>query len=191
MSDEENKASTPKERFGSKLSGVIQRLIKINAFSGLVSSALIAVVLPLSVWLGAHLRESANQVSYTLCIKIPDALSQMPFTVRHVRDGAGESPSGLAYKEDLLFPKPTSDNRSCQVLSFPRHVGIIFKIYVTYGDMNFEYVRKILEDAGYTDISSDSQPTLRKAWFINPNFIRITHGSLMLKGEVIDNFYVD
>ena len=171
---------------------VIRWLVDKNFFSGLIGAVLIAIVVPLTVWLATNVRESSNQASYKLCIKVPQTLLQMPFTVRHVRDGAGEPPpGGLSYKSDVRFPNAQSDGRTCQDLSFPRHVGIMFKVYVSYTDIEFDAVKKILEDAGYTDVSIDARPGLKNAWFIIPEFLKITHGNPALKGEIIDNFYLD
>jgi hypothetical protein len=132
---------------------VIQWLVDKDAFSGLVGAVLVAIFVPLAILLFSNIKESSTQTAYKLCITVPQALSPMPFTVRHVRDGAGEPPpGGLTYKSDLRFPTAQSDGRACQELSFPSHVGVMFKVYVSYSDMEFDSVKKILEEAGYTDV---------------------------------------
>jgi len=67
----------------------------------------------------------------------------------------------------------------------------MFKVYVTYTGMEFDSVKGILEGAGYTNVSLDSRPGFDNAWFIIPGYIAITHHVSALKGEVIDNFYLD
>lgn len=143
---------------------IIRWLVDRNAFSGLIGAVLVAIVVPVTGWLATRVQRLGDQTSYQLCIKVPPALSQMPFTVRHVRDGAGESPPrGLSYKSDLRFPNPQADGGTCQELVFPRHVGVMFKVYVSYSNMEFDNVAKILTEAGYTDVSQDSRPGLTNA----------------------------
>src|SRR5437016_2294896 len=113
---------------------------------------LVAIVIPVTVWVAISLRDYSNETSYKLCIKVPLELSRMQFTVRHIRDGAGDSPPGaISYKEDLPFPNPDADGRTCRDLSFPRHIGVMFKVYVTYKGVEFDRVKKILLNAGYID----------------------------------------
>jgi hypothetical protein len=75
--------------------------------------------------------------------------------------------------------------QTAQKLSFPHHVGVLFKIYVEYRDMSFEHVKEALESTGYVEVSMDSIPKKNRAWFILPDHTTVKHGS------IIDNFYLD
>src|SRR6266567_7171622 len=129
-----------------------------------------------------------SETGYNLCIKVPPTLAQRPFVVRHVRDGAGKSPVLQAYKVDLPFPPPQADGKTCRELNFPQHVGVMFKVSVAYEGLEFASVKATLEGAGYTDVSEDSQPTVKRAWFILPDYIKIRNDD---KGNIVDNFYLD
>src|SRR5262249_32717408 len=120
-----------------------------------------------------------------------------------VRDGAGESPpGGYSYKGDLKFPPPQSDGQTCQTLTFPSHVGVMFKVYVSYTEppgasyprfedsIEFRNVKKTLEESGYIEVSCDGRPTVKNAWFIIRDFVKIVHSSRD-GTTIVDNFYLD
>jgi len=168
------------------MAAVYQWLVEQQVFNGFAGTLLVAVVVPLTGWVMSRVSASRNMTTFKLRIVIPKELRDMPFFVRHVRDGAGELPrGGLSYKEDRPFPRPGSDLQTSQTLTFPRHVGVLFKVYVEYGDADFDQVREALEGSGYVEISRDSIPNKRRAWFVLPDHTTVRHGN------IIDNFYLD
>ena len=168
------------------MSTIYQWLHDEQVFSGLVGTMLVAIAVPLTAWLSARINASRSQTSFTLRINIPEELKHMRFVVRHVRDGASSWQGGSAYKEDKPFPPPGKDDlQTSQKLVFPRHVGILFKVYVIYDGRSFDDTRGILEKAGYINISRGTPPHENWAWFILPNYTSVTHGT------ITDNFYLD
>jgi hypothetical protein len=168
------------------MAAVYQWLAEQNVFQGFAGTLMVAIVVPLTGWFVTRVSASRNMTTFALRIQIPKELQSMPFAVRHVRDGAGAPPVGAqSYKEDKRFPKPRPDQLSTQTLTFPRHVGVLFKVYVDHGDVAFDEVKRHLEDAGYTDVSRDSGPKRSRAWFILPDHAAVKHGN------IIDNFYLD
>ena len=168
------------------MNAMYQWLADQHVFQGFAGTLMVAIVVPLTGWFVTRVSASRNMTTFNLRIQIPEGLQGMRFVVRHVRDGAGAPPLGAqSYKEDKPFPKPRPDQLTTQTLTFPRHVGALFKVYVEHGDMDFDEVKRILESAGYTDVSRDGGPKRNRAWFILPDHATVKHGN------IIDNFYLD
>ena len=168
------------------MAGIYVWLNEQHVFQGFAGTLMVAIVVPLTGWLVTRVSVARNMVTFSLRIQIPKELQSLQFVVRHVRDGAGELPrGGQSYKEDKPFPKPGPDLQTTQTLTFPRHVGVLFKVYVELGDTSFDKAKEILEQAKYIEVSKDSDQRRSRAWFILPDHVSVRHGN------IIDNFYLD
>jgi hypothetical protein len=156
-----------------------------QVFSGLVGTVLVAAMVPFTAWLVTRITTSQSQTSLQLHLFIPQQLRHLPFFVRHVRDGAAPWQGPEAFKEDKRFSNPGPDGVTSQRLVFPRRVGVLFKVYVDFQDMDFAAVSQHLTDAGYLNISRGAAPHTNRAWFILPTYTAVTHG------HITDNFYLD
>jgi hypothetical protein len=128
------------------MSALLEWMHNEQVFSGLAGTIFVGAMIPLTAWLVTRIRASPNLTSVQVNLKIPQELGHLRFFVRPIRDGAGPWPSGEAFKEDRPFPKPEPGGYTSQTLVFPRHLGVLFKVYVEFSDMDFATVSRYLTD---------------------------------------------
>jgi hypothetical protein len=152
-----------------RMKAVSEWLIARNAYSGLVSNLLLALLLPV-FWYGARGgAEYLSQSSHRVCVKIPQELRGMTFTLHNVAASGDAGRAGGQYEWDQPFNKPWFGNETCQTLRLEPHQTRHFRAYVTYEGRSFGEVKNMLERAGYLYVDDGRSFARRQAWFVLPS----------------------
>jgi hypothetical protein len=180
-------------RIESSLHAFYCWLLEVNAFSSLVGAVLVSVALPLALWAWQKGEERRDQRSIDVCINVPHELKDAVFELRHVRNGPGSPKSAeRMFLEDKVFPPPTTTTttqrglqfRTCLALAFPHGYGVQFKPFVDYSGKDFGEVKRVLESAEFLEVSKDSNPMVKKAWFLLSQFQITSDGP-----DIKNNYY--
>jgi hypothetical protein len=159
--------STPRPQ-SQRMKAVSEWLVARNAYSGLVSNLLLAILLPIFWYAARGGAEYLSQSSHRVCVKIPQELRGMTFTLHNVAASGDPGRVGGQYEWDQPFNKPWFGNETCQTLRLEPHQTRHFRAYVTYEGRSFGEVKSMLERAGYLYVDDGRSFGRRQAWFVLP-----------------------
>jgi len=118
-----------------------------------------------------HLAASQELVDKSILVIIPKNLrsENLDFGLLHIRNGKDEVPgSGPLINSEIQLQPTDKNNQYHASVLVPRNIGFQYKLFVDYSGVDFERVKELLKDAGFTQISKgEGKPN--RAWFIIPD----------------------
>lgn len=108
----------------------------------------------------------------------------LKFFLLQVRNGKDEVPgAGPPLNKEIEFSKIDDRGNLEAIVRTPANSGFQFKCFVHYAPLEFQNVKKLLEEAGFDQISEGGGRSFR-AWFLIKNYPVYT-----TKDGFVNNFY--
>jgi hypothetical protein len=113
-------------------------------------------------------QKSSDSASTRIVIQLTDELQRanLRFGVLHARDGKDDIPgSGPILNEEVSFKQLDRHGTMEATISYSKRLGFQFKCFVDHGELEYEKIKQLLEDAGFLEISKGQGKRFR-IWFI-------------------------
>jgi hypothetical protein len=160
--------STPRQP-SQRMKAMSDWLVARNAYSGLVSNLLLAILLPVFWYAARGGAEYLSLSSHRVCVKIPQDLHGMTFMLHNIATSGDPVRGGGQTEWDQPFSKPWFGNETCQTMRLEPHQARHFRVYVNYEGRSFGEVKSLLERAGYLYVDDGRSFARRQAWFVLPS----------------------